>query len=232
MAFLLLAIWGSLWGLGFKRLRLLRRRGIPAHRLYLRLAWGLGGLIYVCMAGQIYLAWRMGALTWQLALPLHLCSFVGVITLPVLLSRSQTGWEFCLYLGLPGALGALAFPSILPCPWQALMDLCFLSLHCLLIIAPLLPWAAGARPRPRGIWPVFAWANAFLALVLLVNHGLGANFLFLQAAPAGTPLALLHSRGTGGYVLALEGLALLLLRAEAAGIGWFLAAKEKRRLCS
>ena len=110
-------------------------------------------------------------------------------------------------------MGALVFPCVLPCPWQRWMDFCFLSLHSLLVIAPFLGWAAGLRPNSL-LWPVMAWGNVFLAAVLIVNQLTGANFLFLRAAPAGTPLVWLHQWGVGGYMLALEILALGLLTLE------------------
>ena len=98
MGVLYLLLWGCVWGRPIRRLALLRRRGIPWQRLYNRLAWGLGLSLYACMAGQMILLWRMGAWDWRQALPLHLCSFVGVITLPVLRFRWRTGWGFCLLL--------------------------------------------------------------------------------------------------------------------------------------
>jgi len=214
MGVLYLLLWGCLWGRPIRRVALLRRRGIPWRGLYHRLAWGMGLSIYACMAGQLMLLWRMGAWDWRQALPLHLCSFMGLITLPVLLFRWRTGWGFGLLLGVPGALGALIYPCVLPCPWQGWMDFCFLSLHSLLVIAPFLGWAAGLRPDGRLLWPVMAWGNVFLAAVLIVNQLSGANFLFLRAAPAGTPLAWLHRGGVGGYILGLEMLALGILTLE------------------
>lgn len=177
---------------------------------YRAFAWGIGLGIYGCMGGQLFLLWRMGLLSPATALPLHLCSFSGLITLPVLLKRWQPGWEFLVYLGLPGALGALIFPSILQCPWQKWMDVFFMGLHALLVIGALLPLFVGLRPRRRP-WGVLLGGNILVFMALCANRLFNANFLFLRTAPQGTPLVFLHRWGTWGYLLFLEGLAALLV---------------------
>ena len=162
------------------------------------------------MGGQLFLLWRMGSLTPQAALPLHLCSFNGVIALPVLLSKCSSGWEFMLFLGLPGALGALLFPCVVGCPWQGWMNLFFFGLHTLLVLAALLPLMVGMRPR-RCPWGAFLWGNGLVAMAMAANQRFNGNFLFLQSAPEGTPLAFLHRWGPWGYWMLLEALAALIL---------------------
>ena len=177
---------------------------------YRAFAWGIGLGIYGCMGGQLFLLGQMGLLSPATALPLHLCSFCGAIALPVLVNRHQSGWEFLLLLGLPGALGALLFPSILQCPWQRWMDFFFMGLHTLLVIAALLPLLAGMRPRPQP-WGVLLWGNGLVLMALAANDLFRANFLFLQSAPWETPLVFFHQWGPWGYLLWLEALAVLIV---------------------
>ena len=202
MPFLLLIHWACLWGV-FCRSPL-----TPS--AYRKGALGMGAAIWLCMGGQLLLLWRADTLTAAAALPFHLCSFCGFITLPALMKKYRPLWEMMLFLGLPGALGALLFPCPAESPWQDLMNFCFLSLHCLLVIAPLLPLGVGMRPsrHPRG---ALLWANALLLMAALANRLFDANFLFLRWAPPGTPLAFFHRWGAPGYVMWLEGLAVLLL---------------------
>lgn len=216
MAFVLLIMWIGLLFAPMMKLRFYQRTGQVAfaRKRYRLLAFILGLGIYGCMAGQLILLWRDGQLTVHYALPLHLCSFTGVLMLPMLLSQRQLLWEFCFYLGVPGALLALIFPSIVTSSWQDAMDFCFITLHCLIVIAPFLPLCLGKYPRPKGVVPVFLCANVFMALVMLVNSILNTNYLFLSIAPEGTPLALLHQAGLGWYLIGLDVIVLLILCAQ------------------
>ena len=107
MQWALLTVLGAVTGLGMRRIVLWRRCGVlpAARRLYLALSLFLGGGAYLAMAVQETVLLLSGQLTWRNALPLHLCSVMGLFTLPMLLSRRRLLWHLSLYLGLPGALG-------------------------------------------------------------------------------------------------------------------------------
>ena len=159
-----------------------------------------------------------GMLTWQTGLPLHLCSMMGVLTLPMLLSGRRFLWHLSLYLGLPGAALALLFPAVLVTPWPFVTELSFFILHAGLVLAPLLPLCLGKRPMPWGA----AAAGGFLAAaglaVMAINERLGSNYLFVSWAIPGTPLEWLARWGMAGYRALLAALCGALLAAEAAGV--------------
>ena len=191
-----------------------------AERVYRRAAWGIGALIYGAMAVQEAVLLASGLLSWQTGLPLHLCSMMGLLTLPALLTRRAMLLNTAFFAGMPGAALALLFPAVLNTPWPRLTALAFHALHAGLLCTPLLPLARGWRPRSQGA------AQAWLALLLaagaamLVNALTGGNYLFLAAPVPGTPLAWLAQWGILRYRLLLALLASTMLTAEAALLFW------------
>ena len=213
MQFALLAMLAALAGLGMRRMVLWRRCGVlPAvRRLYGLCAWLLGGGAWAAMLVQQGVMIFAGLSSWRSSLPLHLCSMVGLLTLPMLLTRSRWMWHVCLYLGMPGALMALLFPAVLETPWPRLTEVAFHLMHCCILLAPLLPLALGMEPQPRGA------GTALLALLLLAfaataaNAVTGGNYLFLN----GSPIGWMNQWGLTVWRIALAVLALMVLGAEA-----------------
>lgn len=214
MQYALLTMLAVLLGAAMRRIVLWRRCGVPraARRLYTLCAWLVGGGAWLAMAVQEGVLLLGGLMDWHNALPLHLCSAMGVITLPMLLTRRRLLWHWSLYLGMPGALMALVFPAVLETPWPRLTEVAFHLLHCCVLLAPLLPLSLGLRPSPRGAW----WALLFLILLALtalgVNALTGGNYLFLQ----GSPIGWMNRWGLRGWRTLLAALSLTVLAAEAA----------------
>lgn len=185
MQFALLTVSGAAIGLGMRRIVLWRRCGIlpAARRLYTFMTCLLGGGALAAMLTQEAVLLFSGQLSWRNALPLHLCSVMGLIALPMLLTHNRLLWHISFYLGLPGALLALIFPAIQTTPWPTLTELAFHAMHCCIFLAPILPLSLGRRPSPSGA----AWSFIFLLLLALtalgVNALTGGNYLFLQASP-------------------------------------------------
>ncbi|MBE5804833.1 MAG: TIGR02206 family membrane protein [Clostridiales bacterium] len=213
MQYALLVMLGTVVGLIMRRIALWRRCGYTraARRLYLGTSWLLGGGAYAAMATQEGILLASGQLAWSNALPLHLCSLMGLLTLPMLLTRRRILWHISLYLGLPGALMALLFPAVLETPWPRATELAFHTMHCCVLLAPLLPFSLGVRPSPRGV----AWALISLALLTCVALGAnavtGGNYLFLN----GSPIGWMNRWGLGAWRGALAALVLTVLASEA-----------------
>lgn len=190
-----------------------RIRRCPA--VYRRQACQLGCLILLAMLVQEGVLFFSSWLDWSNGLPLHLCSLLGLLTLPMLLTRHPFLCSAALFIGVPGAALALIFPAVLATPWPRLTAVAFHTLHAGLVCAPWLAVAGAWRPRPRDA----AWAGLFLGiagmLALLVNPLTGGNYLFLAAPVAGTPLALLGRWGLQAYRTLLALLAFAVLAAEA-----------------
>ena len=213
MQYGLLIILGAAVGLTLRRMIFLRRCGWPgsAQRLYRKGAWAIGLTVYAAMALQEMMLLGSGQLTWQTGLPLHLCSMMGLLTLPMLLTRNRALWHAALYLGMPGAALALLFPAVIETPWPRLTALGFHMLHVLVFLAPLLPLGLGERPEPRGA--VQAWLILALAalMAMAVNGLLGSNYLFLAGAVPGTPLMSFARWGVWWYRGILAGVCTLLI---------------------
>ena len=182
--------------------------------LYRRYAWALGLLIATAMLVQEGVLLLSGLLDWSNGLPLHLCSLLGVLTLPTLLGDSRMLRSAALLLGSPGALLALVFPSILATPWPFATALAFHTLHAGLLCEPWLMISGGWQPVPADA----ARAGGFLLLAglaaMIVNPVSGGNYLFLAYPIAGTPLAWLGRWGIWPYRGMLTAAALSALGAE------------------
>lgn len=186
-----------------------------AGQLYQCGAYGLALVIYGAMAVQEGVLFLSCLLTWDTALPLHLCSLMGVLSLPMLLTRHPLLLNASLFAGVPGALLALIFPAVLDTRWPRVTEAAFCALHAALVCAPLLPMAAGWRPRPSGAAMGFLLLLMAGAAAQLANEVTGGNYLFLAGPVEGTPLMLLSRWGLPVYRLLLAALAALVLAAEA-----------------
>lgn len=216
MRFLLLTVLATLLGMVLRRMALLRQCGCfaPAHRLYRRTAWAIGLTVYAAMAVQESVLLLSGLLSWQTGLPLHLCSMMGLLTLPMLVTENRLLWHVSLYAGMPGALMAVLFPSVLSTPWPEVTNLAFHTMHCLVFLAPLLPLGLGRRPDPRGAFHAGGLLLLIGLCVMGINMALGSNYLFLGGPVQGTPLEAMARHGLTAYRLTLAGVCLLLLTTE------------------
>lgn len=198
MQWLQLLIWCSL-----ARYGAIRHRGITAALL----ASGLA----VSMGCQLYLLWLDDLLSLQTGLPLHLCSMMAVLCILLCFGWFQAGYSLLLLLGVPGALLALCFPAVVDSSHPLLMRMAFLRLHVLIVAVAVFLWEQ-KKPLPEDPRRAFLLGNGFLLLVACINNLIGSNYLFLRAAPTGTPLAFLIRPGYGVYVASLELLCMLLMR--------------------
>jgi len=223
MQYALLIVMGTALGMTMRRIVFWRGCGYykTARRLYLRAAWMLGGAAYAAMAVQELILLLCGKLSWRTGLPLHLCSAMGLLTLPMLLTGRRLLWHWSLFLGLPGALMAILFPSILSTPWPQVTTLAFHTLHCAVALSPLLPLALGQRPSPWGAASSIVFLLVFACVALGVNALTGGNYLFLNLPAAGTPLSIMAQGGLTAYRVALAAVCAAVLAAEAALVAWW-----------
>lgn len=203
-----------------RRIRLLRLAGMAgaAKRRYAFTAWLLGGGTLLAMAVQEAVLLASGQLTFATGLPLHLCSLMGVLTLPMLLTRHEWLLHTALYAGVPGAALALVFPAVLETPWPRLTAAAFHVMHACIAAAAVLPLSMGWRPRPAGALQAGAILACAGCVAMIANRLTGGNYLFLSGAVAGTPLVWLAKWGIGWYRVLLACAAAALLTAEAAAV--------------
>lgn len=163
------------------------------------------------VAVQIALVPLGGASILRNALPLHLCSFTAMLTIPMLWRRDSRLFQFCWYLGMPGALLALLFPAVGYSPWPRLARTLFIAIHAALFFAPLILRASGMCPGRSGAWYAFLIGNMLMVGALIANKLVDTNYMFLSQAPVGTPLALMDGLGKVAYIASLECAALVLI---------------------
>lgn len=160
------------------------------------------------MGMQITLLWLDGLFTWEAVLPLHLCSLFGVLSIPALWYAPVWLVEALCFLGSPGAFLTLFFPAAAYCSRPLLMHAAFYQLHALVALMPFFFYSTG-KPLPFDPRRTLILGNGYLVLISLINRLFGTNYLFLRAAPLGTPLAWLFEQGTLFYLCALEMLCML-----------------------
>ncbi len=199
-----------------RRTMLMRGAGFfrRARQMERRMGVILGMTVLAAMLCQEAVLWRCGLLSWRTGLPLHLCSMMGLLTLPMLLSGRDSLRTLCFYLGMPGALAALVFPAVLVTPWPGLTRLSFFVMHAGVASAPLVPLLTGWRPSPRGAVLAGMFLMLMAALAVWVNGLTGGNYLFLSLPVGGTPLAALANHGLLVYRLRLFAAAMAVLAVE------------------
>lgn len=168
--------------------------------------------LVILMIVQFSMVIAAGVNLLQSILPLHLCSATAFAAIPMLWRWDRRLFQFCWYLGMPGAFVALCVPVVGYSPWPRAMQAVFLATHSVLFLAPVVMRCSGVRPMRLSAWNVFLAGNALVLLALGANALVGSNYMFLNQAPAGTPLAFMASGGRLGYLAWLEAIALLLLR--------------------
>lgn len=164
----------------------------------------------VSMAGQLFLLWQDGLLSLQTGLPLHICGMMAALSIPLLWLRPRWLYGLSLYLGMPCAAMALVFPAVIACSRPLLMAAHFDRLHGLILACGLFV-TAQQKPLPRSGAPAFLWGSGYLLFVWRMNFALGSNYLFLRAAPRGTPLEWIVARGEGFTLCSYLMLAMLLI---------------------
>lgn len=196
MQWLLLGFWGML---------IFYAALISARWLRPVIALGLLG----AMGTQLMLLQLDGLLTLESALPLHLCSLFGVLSVLMLWKTTGILHEALCYLGAPGAFLTLFFPAVVRCSHPWLMQAAFYQLHVLAALMPMYFHLTG-KPLPCDPRRTLMLGSGYVVCICLINRVLGTNYLFLRAAPAGTPLEMLFRQGPAFYLCALEMLCMLL----------------------
>ena len=193
MAIALLAAWAAALWYG---------TGRPARAHAFR--WLMVCALALSMLTQLWLLGLDGLLTLETGLPMHLCGLFGVLSIPMLLWRAPEAlYELSAFLAGPAAAVTLLFPAVMRCSHPQLMRFAFLQLHALVALVPLAFFRMG-KPLPSDPRRALVLGNGYLVAVSAFNRLAHTNYLFLSAAPAGTPLTVLRSKGGAYYICALE----------------------------
>ncbi len=172
--------------------------GPGARRL---LGWSLAAGLSLFAACTYWSLWRCGNLTWDYALPLHLCNVLTVLAVVTLLRPTAWGAELVYYWGVGGTAHALVTPDLVvgfP-SWEYLHFFCG---HGLLVVAVVhLVGVLGLHPRRGGAWRALAAFLLWVAVVGSLDRIFGWNYGYLCARPVGASV-LDHLGPWPWYVLA------------------------------
>ncbi len=169
----------------------------------------LTACLLASMGIQWVLLWIDGQFSIATALPLHLCGVMAILCLALLWIRCDPLYELCALLGAPAAFLALCFPAVAISSHQTLMTTAFFTLHASIVCVPFFLCLCG-QPLPTDPRRAMVLVNLFLLMVCLFNRRFDTNYLFLQYAPMGTPLAIFQAQGNGFYIASLEMICLVL----------------------
>ncbi len=148
--------------------------------------------------------YTVGTWTIQTMLPLHLCSLLVWTGALMLITKNYAIYEFMYFLGIGGAIQALATPDlgIYGFPHFRFFQT-FIS-HGLIVTSGIYMTAIeGFRPTWKSIFRVAVWTNIYVITIYFVNSAIGSNYLMINYKPS-TPSLLDLLPNWPIYVLYME----------------------------
>ena len=131
---------------------------------------------------QSYFAYE-GIWTLQDSLPFHLCRLMLFNTTFLLLTRNQIAFELLLFIGMVGGFHSLMTPELTHGSNLFLL-IDFFLVHGSLVAAPLYCiFVLGMRPRKNAWLKSFFYLQFFVVSVAIIDHLLGANYMYLAEKP-------------------------------------------------
>ena len=144
-------------------------------------------LALVLLVNEI--AWHIwnfsiGRWTIQTMLPLHLCSVLVWVGALMLVTKSYRIYEFMYFMGIAGAVQALATPDlgIYGFPHFRFFQT-FISHGLIVTSAIYMTVVEGFRPTLKSIPRVVIWMNLYALVVFFINSAIGSNYLMINHKP-------------------------------------------------
>jgi hypothetical integral membrane protein (TIGR02206 family) len=120
----------------------------------------------------------------QTMLPLHLCSLLVWTGAYMLVTKNYRVYEFMYFMGIGGAIQALATPGIAPYGFPHFLYFQYFLSHGLIITSAIfMTVVEGLRPTWKSMLRVFVWMNIYAAIIYFVNGYLGSNYLMINYKP-------------------------------------------------
>ncbi|HSL42457.1 MAG TPA: TIGR02206 family membrane protein [Anaerolineales bacterium] len=131
-------------------------------------------------------AWHYIHGTWtiQTMLPLHLCSLLVWTGAYMLATKSYRVYEFMYFMGIAGAIQALATPGIGNFNFPHFTFFQYFLSHGLIITSAIyMTVVEGFRPTWKSMLRVAIWMNIYVAIVYFINTAIGSNYLMINYKP-------------------------------------------------
>lgn len=151
-----------------------------------------------------YWNYAYGTWTIQTMLPLHLCSLLVWTGAFMLMTKNYRVYEFMYFMGIAGAIQALATPGIGIYGFPHFVFFQYFLSHGLIITSAIyMTLVEGFRPTLKSIPRVFIWMNVYALIIYFVNIAIGSNYLMINSKPP-TPSLLDRLPEWPIYILYME----------------------------
>ncbi len=145
-----------------------------------------------------------GKWTIQTMLPLHLCSLLVWTGALMLVTKNYRVYEFMYFMGIAGAIQALATPGIGNYNFPHFVYFQYFLSHGLIITSAIyMTVVEGFRPTWKSMLRVAVWMNVYALIVYFINSAIGSNYLMINYKP-NTPSLLDLLPGWPIYILYME----------------------------
>ena len=137
-----------------------------------------------------YWNYIFGQWTIQTMLPLHLCSLLVWTGAFMLITKNYGIYEFMYFMGIAGAIQALATPGIGIYGFPHFVFFQYFLSHGLIITSAIYMTAVeGFRPTWKSLIRVAIWMNIYVVIIYFINSAIGSNYLMINYKPS-TPSVL------------------------------------------
>jgi hypothetical integral membrane protein (TIGR02206 family) len=148
------------------------------------LRWTLALILWINEFAWHYWNYSVGRWTIQTMLPLHLCSVLVWVGALMLVSKSYRIYEFMYFMGIAGAIQALATPDLGMYGFPHFRFFQTFISHGLIITSAIyMTVVEGFRPTLKSIPRVFIWMNVYALIVFFINSAIGSNYLMINYKP-------------------------------------------------
>jgi hypothetical integral membrane protein (TIGR02206 family) len=146
--------------------------------------WFLALILFVNEIAWHYWNYVTGRWTIQTMLPLHLCSLLVWTGALMLVSKNYRIYEFMYFMGIAGAIQALATPDLgtFGFPHFRFFQT-FLSHGLIVTSAIYMTVVEGLRPTWKSMVRVAIWTNLYALVVFFINSAIGSNYLMINHKP-------------------------------------------------
>jgi hypothetical integral membrane protein (TIGR02206 family) len=179
----------------------------PRSRASQGLRSGLAVLLPALFVVEDALAWREGALTLQVLLPLQLCDVARLLAMGALLAPDRRLVGPLYFFTFAGTAPALLTPDVAHAFPASDFVLLFVPHGLTVLATAVLVWGFRVVPSPGAWWRSWGLLNVLAAVAGVVNGTLGTNFLFLASKPP-SPSPFDWFGPWPWYILTLEGVML------------------------
>lgn len=136
-----------------------------------------------------YWNYMVGKWTLQTMLPLHLCSLLVWTGALMLVTRNYRIYEFMYFMGIAGAIQALATPDLGMYGFPHFRFFQTFISHGLIVTSAIyMTVVEGLRPTWKSMIRVAIWMNIYALIVFFINREIGSNYLMINGKPANPSL--------------------------------------------